>query len=124
MITRMPMLDVEQMTEGLTPDESKLVRAAIWKGHLRTAKPFRKRPCTMFQGQANYVWRMLCFSYCNWSPYCCMPVTADFDIPVQPYDKRREITQALDDICKRAEKNLPLQLQRGTMAWGKAFGLI
>lgn len=120
----MPILPVETLCNGLDDSEAQIIRACFRNGRLRAAKPNRKRPCSDFEGRVNYVWRMLCFSYCDWSPHVCMPVTADFDIPTKNYDERRVITKALDDLIKRATSNLPVTLERGTMRWGRAFGMI
>lgn len=127
----MPKLPIAELVKGLTDDEAKLIRAAFsTRGEkaLRTAKPFAKvnrdAPDAMFQGSANYVWRMLAFDYVGYHPHSCMPVTADWDIPIRDYEERRKYTKQLDDIIKRAESNLPLTMQRGTMVWGRALGYL
>jgi hypothetical protein len=142
-MSRMPQLPVETLVQGLTEDEASIVRAAFYKGRLRSGKPF-KRVTTFFEGQANYVWRWLAFDYAGFAPHNCMPVTADFEVMDAfdvrdgkvdrslPYETglrpRAEAYRAegkrLLEVIKRAERNLPVTLQAGSMQWARAFGVI
>lgn len=123
-------------------------------GQLRASKPtlkFDTTSCPGYRyptdpsGSAAYVWRMLCFYCIAYHPHCCMPVTADFDIP---HDLTEETTRrkyadfsdwyASDDYkhysAKRAEKRasldnlvdrvlaiIPKSQWGGVMRWGKAI---
>lgn len=119
-MSKMPILPVDAMCKDLSDYEEELIRAAFNRttGKLRATKPFRKvdktAPFAFFGGEANYVWRMLCFDFCAFSPHSCMPVTADFDIPGS-YDKRREVAKVLDALIKRAESVAPIVIQAGAM---------
>lgn len=131
-MSTMPTLPLNEFCKGLNDLQSKLIRAAFTKqGKLRAAKPFRKvdydKPNAFFEACANYVWRMLCFDYCDFHPHNCMPVTAEWDIEHwhlrRWYRRGREaihrITNDLDTVIKLAESNVSATLQRGVLRWGR-----
>lgn len=118
-MSRMPVLPLDKMCSDLTDYEESLVRAAFNRttGKLRATKPFRLISADAeFEGSANYVWRMLCFDFCDFSPHSCMPVCADFDIP-GGYQERRKRAKVLDGIIKRVESVVPMTVQVGAMRW-------
>jgi hypothetical protein len=92
----------------------------------------------LFEGKANYCWRMLCFSFCTARPHCCIPVCAAFDIEHffykmmkngvitrdQQRAQEREVIKSMDDLLKRFEGTIPATCQGGTMQWGKSLGMI
>jgi len=118
---RMPVLPVNQMVLDLPPYEEALIRAAFHKtGRMRATKPYRKITRPKFEGSANYVWRMLCFDFCDFRPHSCMPVCADFDLPGD-YDERRAKVKILDKLIKRVESVIPVTAQKGIMRWGKTL---
>ena len=54
-------------------------------------------------GTTAYVWRMFMFYTQNTHPYCCMPVTAEWDLPYDSnddYSKKRELADAADKIVR------------------------
>lgn len=132
-MSRMPNLPVDSMCEKVSDSDAEIVRKAFRKsGDLRATKPF-KRATTLFEGQCNYVWRMLCYDYCDFHPHCCMPVTADFDISAALYnsmdrDERWEFVkkekERLDEVVKLAESALSVLAQAGALRWARAFGMV
>jgi hypothetical protein len=140
----MPSLPVEFMCAGLDDRDAKLIRAAFngRNGCLRASKPYRKidfngpEDRALFEASANYVWRTLCFDYCGFHPYNCLPVTADCDLGAVYYgragyedydvrrDARKSVLDALDALIKRAESALPITAQKGVMQWCRALGML
>lgn len=139
----MPDLSVRELCKGLDSNQADIIRACFKRGGgLRASKPFKKidynAPDALFKGSVNYVWRMICFDYCNFAPHYCMPVTADFDFGRVYYRledqgvytkeerraKEKEKRESLDELIKRAEDNLPLKMQKGALRWGKALGML
>jgi hypothetical protein len=134
---KMPVLPVDKMVADLDDWGEKLIRAAFNRrtGALRATKPFRRIDYdaggALFKACANYVWRMLCFDFCGFSPHNCLPVCADWDIGAVFYrreDSDREMEKRgkakLDATIERAESVLPASAQRGLMQWGRAWGMV
>ena len=108
---------------------------------LRSSKPF-KTPKTVFEGCANYVWRMLCFDLVGWGKHVCMPVCADFDLEdcfndsdggqirygKTGYEDQRSrgriLRDAMDDLVKQFERNIPIERQVGILRYGRALGIL
>jgi hypothetical protein len=135
------------MCEGLNEWEDKVVRAAFTTrgvpagGRLRSNKPFR-RESNIFEGCANYVWRMLCFDLVGSGKHACLPVMADCDVHSGfsaelgridykdrgASDARREtvrdMMKLLDMLVGRVEKKLPIASKKGILRWGRALGVI
>jgi len=106
---------------------NKIIAACYRNGKLRRTKPFKKIAKDdserMFKGCVNYCWRMLCFDFLTERPYSCMPVMADFDIPLD-YKERREKVKELDELIKEHEATIPLSEQKGAIRWAKALGIL
>ena len=153
-MSSMPVVPVDSMLRVATIEglNARIIRAAFKgkKGEsvctLRASKPFPKFVAdnseeSLFAACANYVWRMLCFSFVASAPHSCFPVTADFDIGSFFYKKHgvtwnddcnREAYRAekdgcikeMDSLIKQFETTVPVTLQAGTMRWGRALGMI
>ena len=157
-MTDMPKLPVDSMltVAGITDEFSaRVVRVAFkaCKGSalstLRASKPFSTvnydgSEDSLFKACANYVWRMLGFSFVGYGKLACIPVTADFDIGSFYYKKHgvsfgdgcsEETRQAyyadkkacigrMDSLIKQFESTVPVELQAGVMRWGRALGMI
>ena len=105
----------------------KIIAACYRNGKLRRTKPFKKidkrDPERMHKGCVNYCWRMLCFDFLTDAPHSCMPVTADWDIPLG-YQERKLKVKELDELIKKHEATLPLSEQKGAIRWAKALGIL
>mgnify|MGYP006310798495 CR=1 FL=1 len=140
---RMPDLSIRELCKGLSDSQADIIRACFKRnGGLRASKPFKKidysAPDALFKGSVNYVWRMICFDFCDFRPHVCMPVCADFDIGViymnyerkgiytkeERREKEKEYRNMLDELIKKAESNLPITMQKGALRWGQALGLV
>lgn len=129
----MPVLPVETMTADFADYDARLIRAAFTKRgecRLRTAKPYRNAK-SRFEGEANYLWRMLCFDLVAATPHSCMPVCADFDMHstwgkdldrADRYDQVRSRTKELDDLVERFCALLPVEQRGGLCRWGRIMG--
>lgn len=138
---------IEQLTSGFCGEELRILEACFTRSPrragLKKRKPFASRDCrpgcpdANFKGTVNYVWRMLCFDFLPFAPHCCMPVTADWDLAIgrpryeygsDNYNAQKSADkhyiEYLDGLVKRAESNLPVTSQAGTMRWGRALGAI
>jgi len=143
----MPKLPFDTMAAVLNDNEGRLIKAArnSRTGCLRASKPFPKidfdgdEERALWEGSANYVWRMLCFDFATSRPHCCMPCTADWDISAVYYARekrgvyadsteRREAEKKylenLDAAIKQAEAVMPITAQAGAMRWGRALGMV
>jgi len=104
-----------------------IIERCYRKGQLRKTKPFKKiekgDPEAMFKGSVNYCWRMLCFDFLPYQPHSCMPVTADWDIPLG-YQDRRKKCKELDALIKEHESTMPITAQKGAIRWAKALGMV
>lgn len=140
---RMPDLSVRELCKGLSDSQADIIRACFKRnGGLRASKPFKKidyyAPDALFKGSVNYVWRMLCFDFCNFHPHCCTPITADLDVCTVYYrwekqgvytkeerrTKEKEYRSMLDELIKKAERNLPILEQKGALRWMNALGVV
>lgn len=131
----MPKLPAAKMLAAI-PQEHKAIFAHAFNLRtdcLRASKPFR-RATTLEQASANYVWRMLCFTFCGSAPHSCLPVMADMDLlsvlrrewqdMANPYgyqEQAREQTRKLDELQKAAEMVAPLESKSGLLRWHRAF---
>lgn len=120
-------------------------------GCIRTAKPFAdndfrgdavkfaKIEDSMFKACANYLWRRLAFDFCDFKPYVCIPVSHDWPLFAvireearraglekfdDWYEREGRIKSTLESLLLTFERTLPIELQRGAMRWGRAFGLV
>ncbi len=157
-MSNMPNLPVDTMLRAAcigNDFDVRVIRAAfkVCKGSalstLRASKPF-PTVCydgsedSLFKACANYVWRMLSFSFVGYGKLACIPVTADFDIGSFYYKKHgvsfgadcsEEARQTyyadtkacigrMDSLIKPFEATVPVELQAGVMRWGRALGYI
>src|ERR1700741_4112293 len=87
----MPVLPVDLMVKDLDDRSARIVRECFNSrsyrngcAQLRASKPYKRVAGrddeAMIAACVNYVWRLLCFDFCDWAPHVSMPVTADFDI--------------------------------------------
>jgi len=147
----MPVYPMDQYLADFDGSEERILRACFTgRGRfckdngnmrLRSSKPFN-RPETIEQGCANYAWRMLCFDLVGHGKHVCMPVCADFDLEDQINDsdggriryrkpgyeeqrgRVRNMRDAMDDLTKRFETNIPIEQQAGVVRWGHALGML
>jgi len=143
----MPKLPFDDMCADLDDSEARIICAAQNSRNdcLRVTKPYKHIDFdgdldeALFKASVNYVWRMLCFDYCGFTPHSCLPITADWDIGAVFYNREKQgdfysykerrdaeksVVATLDALVKRAESVLPITAQVGVMRWGKALGMI
>jgi hypothetical protein len=131
----MPKLPAAEMLSKVPAEYREIFAAAfnLRTDTLRASKPFRRAE-NLAQASSNYVWRMLCFTFCGSAPHCCLPVMADFDLlsvlrrewrdMANPYgyqEQAREQTRKLDEISKAAESIVPAQYKRGLLRWANVL---
>jgi hypothetical protein len=145
----MPKLPFDEMSAVCDDSKGNLILAARNSRSkcLRASKPFPKidfdgdEERALWEGSANYVWRMLCFDFATSRPHCCMPCTADWDIAVVFRNREirgdyaglgdgarqnavREYRESLDALIKQAESVMSVTAQAGVMQWGRALGMV
>ncbi len=138
----MPKLLLPEIIEGLTKTDAATLRTCCNKrtGLLKATKPYKKidfadpaLPTPLFKANANYVWRMLCFDFCDHAPHNCMPCTADWDVLAWCHrtearedcsSKCKTITVRLDELVTLIEGKLPITAQKGGLRWGRALGML
>ena len=139
MKTNMPILPVEKMVEDMPESIKSAFFSAVKQnttdildgvGQLKTAKPF-KNPKNINEVIANYIWRLLCFDYCEEKPHCCIPVNAFWDLEItcqKEFDKEnwrekhKQLKEKLDVLITTAEKKFPMI--KNAKRWGKLLGVI
>ena len=148
----MPKIDLNALREQLKPtdltdiaavdkylEQFSIVRRIVAqqgpnKGRLRASKPKVQNDVDPLSGKAAYVWRMVSFM-CSPNPkHSCMPVTADWDLPVSDaysgetidltskYNERREMANELDALVDKVVATLPVSA--GALSWARGFGII
>lgn len=126
----MPTINVDKVRndapQPLGPMEDMILNLIQKNGVLKASKPkaTKKQSDPMLIGQAAYVWRMVAFQISPNPQHQCMPVCADFDIPVRNYDERREITKRLDILVDRIMNTVPVTQWHGILRWGGALGYL
>jgi len=111
----MPKIDEYLEKIQFTPEEKTIVDQIMGRGgHVRSAKPKN--------GEAAYVWRILLFTIGKRNQDWCMPVCADFDIPVKDYNERRNRAKELDKLVDKILDEIPYKFHHGTNRWGSVFG--
>jgi hypothetical protein len=127
----MPVLSFENLNEN----EVKIAEKIVSKGNkLRASKPS--------DGEAQYVWRMVCFMISPKPAHHCMPTTHDFGVidmapKIAKFCKYREkeITQPDFDWVRNRCKELNVMVDKivdnvkssnrhGINRWAKAFGYL
>jgi hypothetical protein len=99
---------------------------------LKAKKPFPKmdfkHPDAILHASSNYVWRILCFDLCDFSPHNCLPCTADWDIrqtfAARPLAEREAWIGTLDEAIEQIEGTIPAAEHHGVIRWGSAFDLL
>lgn len=144
---KMPKIDLETLERKLTPGRFAIVKGIVAtrgenKGCLRASKPKLAR-MTRYdddsdwgyhydyateeerqQAYTAYVWRMVAFFVSPVRQHRCMPVMCDCELPGRG-EERRKLAKTLDDaIVSVVIDSIPLKEQYGTLAWGRAFGMI
>jgi hypothetical protein len=113
---KMPVLDYSKLN-----GESLEYAKAITKpsGEVYVARPKKA------SGEAQYVWRMVCFHLIDEQPYSCMPVMADWYMTERDYDKRRAECKRLDSlVVDQIVNSVPMTEWCGVIRWGRAFGVL
>lgn len=124
---QMPVIDLEALRPDLEPMEVAIVRRIIAsqgknKGRLRASKPHVDNDADPLSGKAAYVWRMVAFMASPDPRHSCMPVTADWDLPVPYGQERRAMTKELDQLVDKVVATMPMS--EGAMSWARGFGLV
>lgn len=142
---QMPKIDLDKLSETLSPKELEITRRVIAtrgknKGCLRASKPkvefvkvadndpdsfynYRYEPTDPVAGQAAYVWRMVAFFASPLQQHNCMPCTQEFSLP-GPRSERKGQVGWLNTIVDRILATIPTRQQAGLLRWGQAYGLI
>jgi hypothetical protein len=120
----MPFINIESLQ--VSEDDMKIVNLIHVNGRLKSSKPkmSKKHSDEMLVGMAAYVWRMVVFSLSMKREHQCMPVTADFDIPIRNYTERRELTKKLDVLADAVINTVPPTQWYGVHRWARALGKI
>lgn len=127
----MPILNFDNLTEV----EKEIAEKIVSKGNqLRASKPK--------DGEAQYVWRLVCFMVSPKPAHHCMPCTHDFGVmdiapKVKKYCefRKKEVEQTdmqwvrnrckeLDIIVDKIVDNVKVMQRHGVNRWAKAFGVI
>lgn len=139
MYGKLPKIDLDLLRSRLSADDFEIARRVVAtrgknKGRLRASFPRdRKVIDDPTVGRARYLWRMLAF---GWSPnptHQCMPVMAEFDLPIptglhytEAGEIRRseiarmtEVEKIMDEVIRETE---PGTLPHGALRWGRALG--
>ena len=140
MTRQMPKIDVDKLQEILDPKEFAIVRRIIAtrgvnKGCLRGSKPKVQNHIDPLSGKSAYVWRMVAFLSSPNPQHACMPVTADFDLPIEYRDyedsyegreqyrkDKRAMLKELDELVDKVAATMPMS--EGAMQWARGFGLV
>ncbi len=117
-MTNMPKVDKNKVA-AMTAEEIKIFNMVVKKDNsIRASKPPVK---DYTSGMAAYVWRMTCFMVSPKPSHHCMPVCADFDIPVN-YFARRSVTKELDKLVDKIVNAVDKPEWHGILRWGRALG--
>lgn len=136
---QMPKIDLDALQDDLEPKDFAIVRRIVAtkgknKGRLRASKPKVQNEVDPLSGKAAYVWRMVCFMASPNPQHSCMPVTADWDLPIYDEDeswladasegakRRREMCKELDALVDKVAATLPIS--EGAASWMRGFGMI
>lgn len=118
---QMPKIDLS-LTDLEGRDLEIAERCLKGDGLLRSVKP-------KGDGEAAYVWRLVCFSISPHPRHQYMPVCADFDLPQDPYwmpgnsTIRRARTEELDVIANKMIDVVPRKRWSGVSQWTQAVGI-
>jgi hypothetical protein len=137
----MPIINLDTLKAILPAADYELVVGIVAtqgknKGRLRASKPNVTRTASgktswgspmyvpdLKEGCTAYIWRMVAFSISPVSQHQCLPMLADFDLPLQG-DECREMVKRLDAIADIVVKSVPVTQHHGTLRWGNALGMV
>ena len=119
----MTMPKIDLTVTSLTGRDLEIALGCLNKGALRASKPIS-------DGESKYVWRHVAFSVSPNAKHQCMPMSADFDLPEQYWDrevenyheKRRARIKELDLIVDAMVKAVPPSQWYGVSRWRRALG--
>ena len=139
MRNQMPIVDLKKLQAELEPKEYSIARRIVGrqgknKGRLRASKPPVNNELDPQSGKAAYVWRMVAFMTSPIPAHSCMPMTADWDLPVSSayigdtidltgkYTERRAMMAELDKLVDKIVATMPVS--EGALSWARGFGII
>jgi hypothetical protein len=113
--------EVFETVPDLTSEEREILTLTLstrggGKDMLRRSKPKvdKNNPVT---GKAAYVWRMVGF-YLGWTgQLTCMPVCAEWDLPLPYGPERQAMVKELDELVDRVIERFPAQSWGGVATW-------
>ena len=116
-------------------EEMRAIAELVFRGktnEMRASKPkVGKRTADKadLYGKAAYVWRMIGFTVARSGPLQCMPVCADFDLPVRDPEtgrwsskQARVMAKRLDHLVDAFLNCVPKSQWYGVTRWGRALG--
>jgi hypothetical protein len=134
----MPVLPMDKLKDNLEKAEFELAQRIVVPatGALRTEKPPIKlmpqisaqsgclrRINDLEDARAAVVWRFVAFQISPRPKHQCMPVCAEFDLPLAG-DERRAMANELMAIANKIVDCVPPEHWHGVIRWGQAFGQI
>ena len=134
-MTTMPKLDLELLENTLSAEEFDLARRIVAdrgknKGCLRASKPTVDNARDPNSGKAAYIWRMVAFLISPNYQHHCMPVTADWDLPLDDslelrtrFDNRTDMTNELDKVVDKIVDTVDPEKWAGAKRWARALGV-
>jgi hypothetical protein len=127
----MPVLNFDNLDQS----EKEIAEKIVSKGNkLRASKPH--------EGEAHYVWRLVCFMISPKPAHHCIPCTHDFgvmdiapkitkyceyrkkEVQQPDFDWVRKRCKELDVIVGKLVDNVKSEQRHGINRWAKAFGKI
>lgn len=138
MRNQMPEVDLKRLQAELEPEEYSIARRIVArrgknKGRLRASKPTVNNELDPQSGKAAYVWRMVAFMASPDPAHSCMPMTADWDLPVSnayigdtvdltgKYAERRALMDEMDKLVDKIVATLPAS--EGALSWARGLGI-
>ncbi|MCX8008313.1 MAG: hypothetical protein N3A54_01270 [Patescibacteria group bacterium] len=111
----MPKISYQPQNEW----ESSIIAAITTRdGKLKGSYP-GKRERTMEFGVAFYVWRNVAFYISPIRQHHCLPIGADFYIPMEYDELRKYINDVLDPLVDRIVESVPVLERHGLLVWSK-----
>lgn len=143
MYATMPIIDLNALREQVTDEEFAILRRCIAtqgknKGRLRASKPMVNRQDPL-SGKAAYVWRNIAFLVSPVGQHQCIPVTAEWDLPIHvtlppvsdpaysdcalaKHEARRQMSKELDTLVDKVVNTIPKEEWYGVTRWARALG--
>lgn len=117
----MPIVNLDKVLPNLSEEEKKVALLCLNNGRVRATKPRidKNDPLT---GKAVYVWRMVVFLVSHKHAHHCIPMGADFDLPIYPWkeDAARVMRQELKRIEDAIVDSIPKENWYGVKRWSNA----